>query len=60
VSRHSCKTLGHIVVGQDVECLVCGKWVTPEDRIARHINRPHDELADPRGVATTEEWGPLG
>lgn len=54
--RHSCKTLGHVVVDQDIECLVCGKWITKDDKIHWHKYRDLGELRGPGAMAY--DFGP--
>jgi len=56
--RWDCDTRGHLTIGEDThECLACEQLVSSTDRVT-HMDRsrPHDELTDPRSIAT--DYGP--
>lgn len=63
MSAHDCTKVGHVTVDTDPECLACGTLTVQGDKTFRHIDRPHDELSDPRSVAAIDGpdgWGHAG
>lgn len=63
MSAHNCQTLGHVSVGDDPECLVCGMPMTTGAKIHIHVDRPQGELGDPRSIANIygpDGWGHAG
>lgn len=47
---------GHVLVDDDLECLVCAALVTTDDRIGMHLHRDRGELDDTRNIATGDSW----